>query len=288
MARTGAALVFMMLLAVSLSYYLDYDLKHLGGGSVVGDLLEKTAYAILGNGDVQAVYRQMQAAVTAVDADTIKKASQDLKSLLTIAIATAINKTKIIVAILASYVPFAEKYWQMQNLQTQAVLAFIIASIVILTLFKARLPSIFLGENWSRYSSELDIKIKCIEPLLKNLKINYVIERPCKFREGHVTHEGKIDFYLYDDMGPVTIIEDKATIKNDEDLRDARAQARSYCLGLYIFENLVVNSFVIASKEGLRIYQIRHKEDHLVGEVSPDRLNRSRKRWIKEKLLEIR
>ena len=107
----------------------------------------------------------------------------------------------------------------MQNSQTQTALVFIIAAIVILSLFKARLPSIFLGEDWGRYSSELDIKIKCIEPLLKNLKINYVSDRPCKFRQGHVTHEGKIDFYLYDDKGPITIIEDKATIENDEDLR---------------------------------------------------------------------
>ena len=67
-----------------------------------------------------------------------------------------------------------------------------------------------------------------------------------------------------------------------------RRRARSYCIGLYIFENIVVNSFVIASKEGLKIYRIKHNEDHLVEEVSPDKLNRSRKRWIKEKLLEIR
>jgi len=285
MARIGAAFIFMMLLAVSLSYYFAYDLKHLDVSSIIGDLPDKTKDAILGNGDIQAIYRQMQAAV---DADTIEKASQDIKSLLGTVIATAINKMKFFISTLASYVPLIEKYWQMLGWQTHATLIFIIAAIVILSLFKARLPTIFLGEDWSRYSSELDIKVKCIEPLLKNLKINYVSDRLCKFRQGHVTHEGKIDFYLYDNNGPITIIEDKATIKNDEDLRNARAQARSYCLGLYIFENIVVNSFVIASKEGLKIYRIKHNEDHLVEEVSPNKLNRSRKRWIKEKLLEIR
>ncbi|MGA9099988.1 MAG: hypothetical protein WB392_13770 [Methanotrichaceae archaeon] len=285
MARIGAALIFMMLLAVSLSHYFAYDLRHLDVRSIIGELPDKTADAILGNENVQVVYRQMQAAV---DADTIEKASQDIKSLLGMVIATAINETKIVIAMLASYVPIAEKFWQMQNFETQTALVFIAAAIVILSLFKARLPSIILGEDWSRCSSELDIKIKCIEPLLKNLKINYVSDRPCKFRQEHVTQEGKIDFYLYDDNGPITIIEDKATIKNDEDLRNARAQARSYCIGLYIFENIVVNSFVIASKEGLKIYRIKHNEDHLVEEVSPDKLNLSRKRWIKEKLLEIR
>ena len=291
MARIRAALILVMLLAVALSYYFANDLKHLDVSSIIDDLLEKTANAILGNEYVQAVYHQMQAKITVVAAiaiEIIEKASHGLKILLTAAIAAVSNETKIIVAMLAPYLPIAEKFWQMQNSQTQTVLVFIIASVVILSFYKARFHFIFLGEDWSKYSSESDIKIKCIEPLIKNWKFNYVSERPCKFRQGHKTHEGKIDFYLYDDNGPITIIEDIATMENDEDLRNARAQTRSYCLGLYIFENIVVNSFVIASKEGLKIYKIKHNEDHLVEEVSSDKLNRSRKRWIKEKLLEIR
>ncbi|MFB3764387.1 MAG: hypothetical protein ACE14P_03960 [Methanotrichaceae archaeon] len=285
MVRVGAALVFMVLLAVPLSHYYVYDLQDLNCRSITGDLPDKIADSISRNENIQAGYRQMQAAV---NVDTIGKASKDLKSLLTIAVTEAINKTKIAAAMLASYLPLAKNYWQMLGWQTQAILAFIMAAIVILSLFRARLPFMSAGDDWEGCVSECDVKVRCIEPLIKKWGFSYISERPCKFRQGHETYEGKIDFYLYDDNGPITIIEDKATIKNDEDLRNARAQARSYCTGLYIFENIVVNSFVIASKEGLRIYQIRRNEDGLVEEASPDKLNRSGRRWIKEKLLEIR
>lgn len=291
MAWMRAAFAFMMLSAVSLPHYSAYDLSRLNISGIFGYLLRKVKGAAYGNENAHAIYHQLQSAVAAVvtvGKDVTGKASQDLKSLLATITAAITYETKIIIAMLAPYISLIEKYWQTQNSQTQAALFFVIAVIVILSLVKARLPSIFLGEDWGRYTSELDIKTRCIEPLLKNLKINYVSDRPCKFRQGHVTCEGKIDFYLYDDKGPVTIIEDKATIEDDEDLRSARAQARSYCLGLYTFENLIVNSFVIASKEGLKIYRIKHNEDLLLEEMSPDKLNRSRKRWIKEKLLEIR
>lgn len=288
MATIGAALAFIMLSAASLPQYSVYDPLNIDISGIAGDLPDKAADAIVGNKDVQAVYRQLQAAINILDANAIEKSILNLKGLLIIAIAAAINGIKTIVATLAYYIPQAERYWQMQSFQTQTASILVIIALAILSLFKAGLPSRFLGEDWSRYSSELEIKEKCVEPLLRNLKIQYVSARPCIFRQGDVTHEGKIDFFLYDDRGPIAVIEDKTTIENDEDLEIARAQARSYCLGLYIFENIAVNSFVIASKEGLKIYQIKCGEDSLIVNVSPDKLNRSRKRWIKEKLLEIR
>lgn len=288
MISKGDALAFMVLSAVPLKQYLAYDQLHLEIVHVAADLLDKAADAVLGNENIQAVYRQLQAAADVIDADAIEKALQNLKGLLILLIIAAIDGIKVIIATLSSYILQAVGYWQMQDLQMQAVVIIIIVALAILSLLKARLPSLFLGEDWSRYSSELEIREKCVEPLLKNLKIKYETERPCKFRQGDDTHEGKIDFFLYDDWGPITIIEDKITVKNEEDLRNARVQARSYCLGLYIFENIVVNSFMIASKEGLKIYRIKHNEDNLIEDVSPGKLKRSRKRWIKEKLLEIR
>ena len=47
MARIGAALIFMMLLAVSLSHYFAYDLRHLDVRSIIGELPDKTADAKL-------------------------------------------------------------------------------------------------------------------------------------------------------------------------------------------------------------------------------------------------
>lgn len=288
MVVIGDALALIMLSPFSLPQYSAYDLLYLNISDMAGDLLDKAADAIIGNSNVRAVCRQLHAAINILNADTIEKAILNVKGLLMIAIAAAINGIKIIIAMHAYYFPQAERHWQIQSFQSQAALIFGIIALAALSLSRTGLLSIIFREDWSRYSSDVEIKERCVEPLLKNLKIKYISARPCKFRQGDATHEGEIDFFLYDDIGPIAIIKDKATIENDEDLKNTRELARSYCLGLYIFENIAVNCFVIASKEGLKIYQIKHSEDHLTLNVSPGKLNRSRKRWIKEKLLEIR
>lgn len=277
MMRIVAALA-LVLLAIFLAS--GYDLEQLDLSGRADALLDKTADAIWNNEDVQAAYRQ---AHTAADINAANKAVQDIKGLMEDAATTILERT-------SSYIYLAEKYWQTFSWKAFSwqMIAGLVFIISLLYLFIARLTSLLTGEDWSKCSSEGEVDMKCIEPLLKGWKFNYVPQRPCKIREGHETREGQIDFYLCDKEGPLTIFEDKATIKSDDDLKNARAQARSYCIGLYIFEDIMVNSFVIASKEGLWIYRIRNNEDVLVQRANPRALNWSAKRKIKNLLLELR
>lgn len=275
--RIVAALALMLLAIFIVS---GYDLEQLDLSGRADVLLDKTANAVWNNEEVQAAYRQ---AHTAADINAANKAVQDLKWLMADAATTVLERT-------SSYIYLAEKYWQTfsWNAFSWQMIAGLVFIISLLYLFIARLASLLTGEDWSKCSSEGEVDMKCIEPLLKGWKFNYVPQRPCKIREGHETREGQIDFYLHDKEGPLTIFEDKATIKSDDDLKNARAQARSYCIGLYIFEDIMVNSFVIASKEGLWIYRIRNNEDVLVQRANPRALNWSAKRKIKNILLELR
>lgn len=268
----------LVLLAIFLAS--GYDQKQLDLGSRADVLLDKAADAVWNNEDVQAVYRQ---AHTAVDTNAANKAIQDFKGLMEDVATTILERTSF-------YIYQAENYWQTFSWKAFSwqMIAGLVFIIPILYLFIARFASLIKGEDWSKCSSEGEVDMKCIEPLLKGWEFNYVPQRPCKIREGHETREGQIDFYLYDKDGPVTIFEDKAAIKSNEDLKNARAQARSYCIGLYIFEDIMVNSFVIASKEGLWIYRIKNNEDVLVQRVNPSALNWSAKRKIKNLLLELR
>jgi hypothetical protein len=226
----------------------------------------------------------------ALDSGVINKAGRDIANVLSDLewmVTSALERARELLMSLpvpgtnlTLYINLVTRYWR--------IIAEIILIILILFLLKARLPALFSGPDWSMYTTEDEIKKRCIEPLLEDWKISYLRDRPCKLKQGNKTVEGKIDYYLYDDDGAITIIEDKNTINGEEAQKSARAQARSCCIGLYIFESIAVNSFVIASREGLWIYRMRHNEDYLVERVSPKKLNGSKKRQIKDKLLEIR
>jgi hypothetical protein len=286
--RIRSSIVLMMLFASFLMPAACDDLRHqITDQSAKASLLLNEAGKTVWDDGVGPAFRQAQ---NAVDTGALNRAVRDVGNALTYLgrmITRALEKARAVLMSLpvphinlTQYINLVDKYWR--------IIAGLALVIAIWLLLKAKLSAISAGSDWSRYTSEHDIKTKCIEPLLKDWKFSYVSEQPCKLRQGHETIEGKIDFYLYDAEGAITIIEDKDTIGGEEDLKSARAQARSYCIGLYVFENIVVNSFVIASREGLWIYQIKHNVDHLVERVSPKKLKWSKKRQIKDKLLEIR
>jgi hypothetical protein len=289
--RIRSSIVLMMLFTSFLMPAAGDDLRHQitdqsSKASLLFNELVEAGKTVWDEG-VGPAFRQAQ---NAVDSGAISRAFQDVGNALTYigrAVTRALGMAReILMRIpfshtdLTQYINLVDKYWR--------VIAGLVLAIAVLLLFKAILPAMSAGPDWSRYTSEKDIKTKCIEPLLKDWKFSYVSERPCKIRMGRETLEGKIDFYLYDGEGAITIIEDKNTISGEEDLKNARVQARSYCTGLYVFEDIVVNSFVIASREGLWIYQIKHNVDIPVERVSPKNLKGSKKRQIKDKLLEIR
>jgi hypothetical protein len=68
--------------------------------------------------------------------------------------------------------------------------------------------------------------MKMIVPLLKHWGLKYQAQHPCLFRIGSQYHSGKVDFYVSDAAGPLTLFENKLRIINDKELRPAVDQAK--------------------------------------------------------------
>jgi hypothetical protein len=119
-----------------------------------------------------------------------------------------------------------------------------------------------------QFTSEAEFEEKVIEPLLKRWGFRFARQHSCRFSVGSQYYDGRVDFYVSDGGGPVTLFENKFRIINDEkDLRPAVDQAKSYALMLGL------PSFVVASPEGMWLYSLEWNKETLVKKVSADEIS---------------
>ena len=133
-----------------------------------------------------------------------------------------------------------------------------------------------------QFTSEADFEEKVIEPLLKRWGFKYKSQYPCRFRIGSQNHRGRVDFYVSDKGGALTLFEDKFRIFNDEDLKLAVNQAKSYALLLGL------PSFVVASPEGLWLYSLSKNEETLVKKLLLDEIDQKQEEEFRALLLKLR
>jgi hypothetical protein len=133
-----------------------------------------------------------------------------------------------------------------------------------------------------QFTSEADFEEKVIEPMLKRWGFKYKPQYACRFRIGSQNHRGRVDFYVSDKDGSLTLFEDKFRIFNDEDLKLAVNQAKSYAL------LLGMPSFVVASPEGLWLYSLSKNEETLVKKLVFDEIDQKQEEEFRHLLLKIR
>lgn len=133
-----------------------------------------------------------------------------------------------------------------------------------------------------QFASEADFEEQVIGPLLKRWSFKFKPQYSCRFRVGSQDHRGRVDFYVSDKDGPLTLFENKFRILNDNDLQPAVDQAKSYALLLGL------PSFVVASPEGMWLYALAKNEETLVQQVSMDNLSQKQEEAFRETLLKIR
>lgn len=109
-----------------------------------------------------------------------------------------------------------------------------------------------------QFAYESDFEEAVIEPLLKRWGFKYTRQHPCRFQVGSSVHNTRVDYYVRDEKGPLTLFEDKLKILDEtRDLEPARDQGKSYALMLGL------PSFAVASPEGLWVYSLKKNIEHL-------------------------
>lgn len=121
-------------------------------------------------------------------------------------------------------------------------------------------PEIVAGAPQSgEFTSESDFEERVIIPLLRQWGFRFHRQYLCEFQIGSQRIRGRIDFLVEDAYSrPVTLFEDKFRILNEMQLHRAVAQAKSYAL------QLGIPSFVVASPEGLWLFELRSNHHHLI------------------------
>jgi hypothetical protein len=132
-----------------------------------------------------------------------------------------------------------------------------------------------------KYASEADFEKQVVEELLKRWRFRYQTQYPCHFHFGSQKHRGRIDFYVSDERGPLTLFENKLRILGEQELTPAREQGRSYALmhGL--------PSFVVAAPEGMWVYALDRHKTRLAGEFKGNEVL-DRHEEIKNLILSLR
>jgi hypothetical protein len=131
------------------------------------------------------------------------------------------------------------------------------------------------------FVDELDFEDRVIDPLLRGWGVRFKRLYPCRFAFGSQTHDGRVDFYVSDDKGPVTLFENKFRILDDRHRDAARDQAKSYALMLGL------PSFVVAAPEGVWVYSLDRHRPTLELRVSGQDLERQGD-TIRSKVLSLR
>lgn len=133
-----------------------------------------------------------------------------------------------------------------------------------------------------QFTSEANFEEKVIEPLLKRWSFKYQRQYACHFRIGSQDHRGRVDFYVSDKDGPITLFENKFRIFNNSDLKLAVDQAKSYALLLGL------PSFVVAAPEGLWLYSLSRNEETLVQKLVLGEMNQKQEEEFRQLLLKLR
>jgi hypothetical protein len=115
---------------------------------------------------------------------------------------------------------------------------------------------------------------------MKQWGVRYKRQHRCLFRIGSQYRPCKVDFYVSDKEGPLTLFENKFRILSDKDLKSAVDQAKSYALLLGL------PSFVVASPEGMWVYALDRNQEKLASQPSAGEGNREEE--IKSLLLRLR
>lgn len=109
-----------------------------------------------------------------------------------------------------------------------------------------------------QYTSEQEFEEDFVIPLLKRWGFQYQYQHPQLFHVGCQQHHCRVDFYVRDEKGHLTLFENKLRIINDLDLKLAVGQAKSYALMLGL------SSFIVASPERIWIYKLNKNQEELV------------------------
>lgn len=141
-------------------------------------------------------------------------------------------------------------------------------------------PTADVGRS-GQFASEADFEDQVVEPLLRRWNLGYQRQHRRRFRFGSQNHLGIVDFYVSDGRGAITLFEDKIRVLDEEDLKEAREQGRSYAL------MLGMPSFVVASPEGMWIYSLYGHEEKLEMHITLDELG-NRDEDIRSTLLRLR
>lgn len=143
-------------------------------------------------------------------------------------------------------------------------------------------PEPTAGEGLSgRFAIEADFADQVIEPLLRQWGFRFEREYRCQFFAGSQTIHGRVDFFISDDRGPITLFENKRKILDEKALSLAVDQGKSYALMLGL------PSFVVASPEGLWIYSLSRNRTKLEKHISTDDL-KTEDGQIRSTLLSLR
>lgn len=128
--------------------------------------------------------------------------------------------------------------------------------------FNLKPEPVLEGGHSGQYTSEQEFEEELIIPLLKQCGFQYQYQYPQIVHVGSQQMHCRVDFYVRDEKGPLTLFEDKLRIINDLDhdldLKSAVGQAKSYALMLGL------SSFVVASPEGIWIYKLNKNQEELV------------------------
>lgn len=131
------------------------------------------------------------------------------------------------------------------------------------------------------YSTEEEFEDIIIEPLLRYWGFKFKRQNPCYFIIGSQYHTCFVDFIVQDEKGDLTLFEDKLEILNENELRKAVLQAKSYSLLLGI------NTFVVASPEGFWIYKIDRNQEILTDNIRSHELD-GKEEAMRSLLLKLR
>jgi hypothetical protein len=131
-----------------------------------------------------------------------------------------------------------------------------------------------------QFPTEAKFEEEVIIPMLKRWGFKYTAQHTCPFRIGSQDYRGEVDFLVSDEVGPLTLFEDKLRIVNDKDLNLAVAQAKSYALLLGL------PSCVVASPEGMWPYSLDRNKEKL--ERIPTAEVRDQEKELRNLLLKLR
>lgn len=134
--------------------------------------------------------------------------------------------------------------------------------------FSLQPEAVLKGKYSGKYASEEEFDEEFVMPLLRQWGFRYQYQHPSKFCTGTQYHHCKVDFYVSDENGPLTLFEDKFRIMSEKELEPATDQAKSYALMLGLA------SFVIASPEGIWIYKLNKNKEELIKKFASDEVQK--------------